>query len=493
MSYNGSGTFNINSAGQPVVAGTVISATAFNALTADLGVGLSTAITKDGQTTTTARITFAQGVTSSLTTDSSSTSTGSIITAGGVGIAKALFVGTTANVAGVATLTAGALIQGLTVGRGAGAVSTNTAVGFQALANTSVGLNTVYGYQAGFSNTTANLNSYFGYQAGYTLSTGGECSAFGYTALKFNTGANNNAFGGEALALNTTGANNNAFGVGALGNNLGGSNNVAMGQSALNANSSGGTNTAIGGGALQSNTTASNNTAVGYQAGYAVTTGGTNAFFGQGAGFALTTGIHNTFIGRASGEDITTGTRNSILGRFSGNQGGLDIRTADNYIVLSDGDGNPLISTADNQTVALEGAVPNSGIGITFPATQSASSNANTLDDYEEGTWTPTQGAGLTVVGTFSAGGNYTKIGNQVTVWGFVAAVTSVAVASAGTAFCAGLPFTPNASSTNASLAVNNSTNATMGLQPTGASTGLFAAETMASTTRINFTATYFV
>jgi hypothetical protein len=106
MSYNGSGTFNINSAGQPVVAGTVISATAFNALTADLGVGLSTAITKDGQTTTTARITFAQGVTSSLTTDSTSTSTGSIITAGGVGIAKALFVGTTLNVTGASTLAA---------------------------------------------------------------------------------------------------------------------------------------------------------------------------------------------------------------------------------------------------------------------------------------------------------------------------------------------------------------------------------------------------
>jgi len=111
MSYNGSGTFNINSAGQPVVAGTVISATAFNALTADLGVGLSTAITKDGQTTTTARITFAQGVTSSLTTDSSSTSTGSIITAGGVGIAKALFVGTTASIAGAVTLSGGTANQ----------------------------------------------------------------------------------------------------------------------------------------------------------------------------------------------------------------------------------------------------------------------------------------------------------------------------------------------------------------------------------------------
>jgi hypothetical protein len=56
MSYNGSGTFVINSTGQPVVTGTVISSTAFNALTADLATGLSTALTKDGQTTPTANL-----------------------------------------------------------------------------------------------------------------------------------------------------------------------------------------------------------------------------------------------------------------------------------------------------------------------------------------------------------------------------------------------------------------------------------------------------
>ena len=117
MSYNGSGTFNINTTGQPVVAGTVISSSAFNSLTNDLATGLTTAITKDGQTTTTARITFAQGITSSLVTDSSSVSTGSIITAGGVGIAKALFVGTTANIAGVATLTAQPILSSLTASK----------------------------------------------------------------------------------------------------------------------------------------------------------------------------------------------------------------------------------------------------------------------------------------------------------------------------------------------------------------------------------------
>ena len=117
MSYNGSGTFNINTTGQPVVAGTVISSSAFNSLTNDLATGLTTAITKDGQTTTTARITFAQGFTSSLVTDSSSVSTGSIITAGGVGIAKALYVGTTANIAGVATLTAQPILSSLTASK----------------------------------------------------------------------------------------------------------------------------------------------------------------------------------------------------------------------------------------------------------------------------------------------------------------------------------------------------------------------------------------
>ena len=114
MSYNGSGTFVINTSGQPVVTGTVISSTAFNALTADLGTGLTTAITKDGQTTTTARIPFAAGISSTLVTDSSSTTTGSIITAGGVGVAKAAYVGTTLNVAGASTFTGAIAVDSVT-------------------------------------------------------------------------------------------------------------------------------------------------------------------------------------------------------------------------------------------------------------------------------------------------------------------------------------------------------------------------------------------
>lgn len=59
MSFNGSGTFQINTAGQPVVDGTTIDDTVFNDLTADLASGLSTCITKDGQTTVTANIPMA--------------------------------------------------------------------------------------------------------------------------------------------------------------------------------------------------------------------------------------------------------------------------------------------------------------------------------------------------------------------------------------------------------------------------------------------------
>ena len=150
MSYNGSGTFNINTTGQPVVAGTVISSSAFNSLTNDLATGLTTAITKDGQTTTTARITFAQGFTSSLTTDSSSTSTGSIITAGGVGIAKALFVGTTANVAGAVTLQSTLGVTGITTFSAqpifssltaSSAVATDASKGLVSVTNTGTGSN----------------------------------------------------------------------------------------------------------------------------------------------------------------------------------------------------------------------------------------------------------------------------------------------------------------------------------------------------------------
>jgi hypothetical protein len=82
-----------------------------------------------------------------------------------------------------------------------------------------------------------------------------------------------------------------------------------------------------------------------------------------------------------------------------------------------------------------------SGNGITFPATDSPSSDANTLDDYEEGIWIPNQGSGLTLVGTFSSSGTYTKIGRMVFVTGQFNGSTSVAI-PATDIICTNLPFT---------------------------------------------------
>ena len=95
-------------------------------------------------------------------------------------------------------------------------------------------------------------------------------------------------------------------------------------------------------------------------------------------------------------------------------------------------------------TISVGNVTPSSsGAGITFPATASASSDANTLDDYEEGTWTPGFAFGGNAVGvTYTAGnsGIYTKIGRVVTVIANVALTNKGS--STGNATITGLPFT---------------------------------------------------
>jgi hypothetical protein len=76
-----------------------------------------------------------------------------------------------------------------------------------------------------------------------------------------------------------------------------------------------------------------------------------------------------------------------------------------------------------------------SGIGVAFPATQSASSDANTLDDYEEGTFTPTIGGTATYT---TQTGRYVKIGNRV----FVSIrLTVLLVGTGSSSTISGLPF----------------------------------------------------
>jgi hypothetical protein len=70
----------------------------------------------------------------------------------------------------------------------------------------------------------------------------------------------------------------------------------------------------------------------------------------------------------------------------------------------------------NSATISVGNATPSaSGAGITFPATQSASSDANTLDDYEEGSWTPASSfTGGNGTRTDTVTGKYTKIGDMV-------------------------------------------------------------------------------
>ena len=94
-------------------------------------------------------------------------------------------------------------------------------------------------------------------------------------------------------------------------------------------------------------------------------------------------------------------------------------------------------------TIGVGGATPStSGAGITFPATQSASTDANTLDDYEEGTWTLglTIGGSATGISIANRVATYTKIGRQVTItFGFN---LSSKGSNSGNIELNGLPFT---------------------------------------------------
>jgi hypothetical protein len=130
-----------------------------------------------------------------------------------------------------------------------------------------------------------------------------------------------------------------------------------------------------------------------------------------------------------------------------------------------DYDNNPIIFGTNNSnrvtilangtvqttsTISVGNATPStSGAGITFPATQSASSDVNTLDDYEEGTWTPSlayETPGTSSITFSNRSGQYVKIGKVV----YFASDVRIASFSKGTAsgqiLMTGLPFTSNPS-----------------------------------------------
>jgi hypothetical protein len=273
------------------------------------------------------------GTISSGAITSSSLTSGRVTYAGTAGLlqddADFTFNGTTVTMANDAS------ISGLTVGKGGGAVSTNTVVGTSSLAaNTSGSSNVSIGYESSRLNSTGSFNVSLGRDSFYSNTSGSSNTAIGYSALISNTTASNNtavgyqagysntigtglvAIGYQALDSNTTGSFNTAVGLSSLNTNTIGALNSAFGQLALGLNTTGSNNTGLGVQALYSNTTASNNTAVGYQAAYSTTVDSGILAVGYKAAYS-TVVSNNAAVGYTALQNNTTGARNQAFGNYS--------------------------------------------------------------------------------------------------------------------------------------------------------------------------------
>jgi hypothetical protein len=144
--------------------------------------------------------------------------------------------------------------------------------------------------------------------------------------------------------------------------------------------------------------------------------------------------------GNNIGEFFCTSSTNTSA--FGTNATVLQAATSNPLILGTNGTERMRIDSSGNLLVGLTSATSGGGVlqisnGITFPATQSASSNVNTLDDYEEGTWTPSLGGTTTYTGR---SGYYTKIGNTVRVY---LEVTVNLIGTGSTTTMSGFPFSP--------------------------------------------------
>ena len=124
-------------------------------------------------------------------------------------------------------------------------------------------------------------------------------TAIGNGSLRSNTGADNTAIGYYSLYSNTTGYENSANGNFSLFNNTIGIRNTANGTGSLRSNLNGSFNAAFGLSALYSNTTGSDNTAIGSGAGYANTTGSNNTFIGRDAAGSSVTASNTMTLGNS--------------------------------------------------------------------------------------------------------------------------------------------------------------------------------------------------
>jgi len=125
--------------------------------------------------------------------------------------------------------------------------------------------------------------------------------------------------------------------------------------------------------------------------------------------------------------------------------------------------------------------------GVNFTAnTPAAGMTSQLLNWYEEGTWTPNQGAGLTVVGTFSSDGVYTRVGRLITISGHLRGSTSITCAAANL-LLSNLPIATSNESTG--IAVNGDIASSVGTVASG--NVLFAAGSLTGSNSIFFSISY--
>jgi hypothetical protein len=166
--------------------------------------------------------------------------------------------------------------------------------------------------------------------------------------------------------------------------------------------------------------------------------------------------------------------------------------TRDMILATNSFDRLTLDGTTGDATFSGNIIIGTSGSGIDFSAT-AGTGTSELLDDYEEGTWTPTDiGGSLAVVGTFSSSGTYTKIGKVVTVSGTLNGTTSVAITGGANVVCGGLPYSAAAATLCAGSAVNAAASATASLYA-NSNVNVGSVTAMAATPSIFFSITYFV
>lgn len=112
----------------------------------------------------------------------------------------------------------------------------------------------------------------------------------------------------------------------------------------------------------------------------------------------------------------------------------------------------PIVQSGTTKKVSIDDLTTGKVVpanGVKFPATQVASSDPNTLDDYEEGTWTPTYaatGTGFAALTMDVVSATYTKVGRQVTVRGFIRTDNVDITGATGDLILSGLPFASDGS-----------------------------------------------